>query len=933
MQRFVLLAALALLGACRGESHLEAVGGDPAAGRRLARELGCLSCHALPGLAPEPAPRIVGIGARLTPAALERALAPSARMPDCLATLGGARARAAARAELVHFLASLGGPLEPAAETVDALTIERGRELYHSVGCVACHEPFEHPETLSTPLWEFPEAFEPRPRTARERSGPRDPRDLAGIGARSTRAALARYLVDPLALQPAGRMPALALGAGEAADIAAYLFYEDAVDAGAVLAPGRGLLLDHYEASFAGETADFDALVPVRSEVATSFFEDLTHREEDFGFRFRGLIEIETPGLYRFMTTSDDGSMLYLDGALVVDNRGQHGMEERSGEVHLSAGRHAFELTYFEHFGGDGLEVHWSGPGFETRALGFDVLSHLEVRLEPRAEPFRLDPELVERGRERFEALGCANCHTSCGQEARPLLECDPRRGCLARSPRGAAPRYSFAPGVREDLAAAVRAGVPPAPSVAERLAADLARLECGACHERDGLAGPSDERRGYFQVARDLDLGDEGRLPPSLEGVGAKLKLAWLAEVLEHGGRVRPYMRTRMPQFGAENVGHLPELFAAADAHLRDEREPEFSAEAVEAGKLLAGTKGLGCIQCHELAGHPSIGIPAVDLATVHARIYPGWFRELLMDPVALKMNTRMPAFWVDGKSPVKTLFDGDPARQVEALWTYLSLGSSMPLPHGLVPLPGEYEVEVYDAPVCVGVFMAGVSPRTVCVGLPERVHYAFDVEHSRLALAWRGRFLDATGTWHARAGQLEQPAGEDVLAFPPGPLVTRLPEREAPWPTDEEAAGVQRSLARGQDAEGRPVFRYRVGDIAVAETIVPRVSPGGAVLWRSVELQDATWTPGKPPWTADLRLAIGESIEEPSEDAPMATDAKGGYLRIEGERTWFLRIAPEGARLGTHLVERADGQRELRTHLEIVTSGPILLELEYSW
>ncbi|NOT29886.1 MAG: hypothetical protein HOP15_05485, partial [Planctomycetes bacterium] len=449
--------------------------------------------------------------------------------------------------------------------------------------------------------------------------------------------------------------------------------------------------------------------------------------------------------------------------------------------------------------------------------------------------------------------------------------------------------------------------------------------LNCGACHTRGVLAGPSDERRPFFQVASGLDLGDQGRFPPGLERAGAKLKPAWFHAVLESVGRARPYMKTRMPQFGAANVAALPELFAEVDAPLRDEREPEFSPEAVEAGKQLAGTKGLGCIQCHDFAGHPSIGIPAVDLAKVHERIYPGWFRELLMDPAAIGMNTRMPAFWVDGRSPIADLCGGDPARQVDALWTYLSLGSSMPLPHGLVPLEGEYEVEVFDTPVCVGVFMEGVSPRTVAVGLPERVHYAFDVQSSRLAFAWRGRFLDARGTWHGRAGQLEKPAGEDVLEFPPGPLVAILRHPDDPWPTESGAAAGFRVLARTMDAARRPVFRYRLGDVVVSETIVPEVRPGGPVLWRNLGTENDSWKPGMGPWTIDLRVAVGREIRE--------VPARDGHLLVRGEREYRLRVGPEGARLGAHVVERSDGQQELRIRLAVVAERPSLVELEYSW
>ncbi len=934
MLRIPRAIALGLLVAgCRTQDGLAGVvAGDAARGFELVRERGCTSCHALAGLAPEPAPRLEHVGARLTPAALEAALATGPRMPDCLAGLGKGE-RAMARSELTHFLASLGGPLAPEPASIDALTIERGRQLYHAVGCVACHAPFEAASTLERPLWDFTEAYEPAvAETHAPAAAPRDPRELRGIGARTTPGALARYLRDPLAFHPAGRMPSLALGAGEAADLAAYLCYEDALDEGAVLAPGPGLLLDYYEADFAGETADFDALAPVRSEVAASFFDGIARREEDFGFRFRGLLEIAAAGQYRFFTNSDDGSMLYVDGKLVVDNRGQHGMDEQEGELHLGPGRHAFELSYFEHFGGEGLEVSWAGPGFEKRALGFEGLSHLEARIVPAAgEPFVLDPELVERGRERYEALGCANCHTRCGEGSNPFVTLDPVRGCLARKPRGVAPRYRFAPGEREDLLAAVRAGTPPARTAAERLQAELARLDCGACHARDALSGPPDERRSYFQVAGGLDLGDEGRLPPSLERVGAKLKPGWFHAVLEQGGRARPYMKTRMPQFGAANVAELPELFAAVDARLRDEREPEFASEAVEAGKQLAGTKGLGCIQCHELAGHPSIGIPAVDLAKVHERIYPGWFRELLLDPVALKMNTRMPAFWVDGKSPVKDLYDADPVRQIDALWSYLALGSSMPLPYGLVPLEGEYEVEVYDTPVCVGVFMAGVSPRTIAVGLPERVHYAFDVQNSRLALAWRGRFLDVRGTWYARAGQLEKPAGEDVLEFPRGPLVAMLEHPDDPWPTEYSEQAGYRTLGRALDDARRPVFRYQVGHVVVSETVVPEVRPGRAVLHRRLHFQ----SPDLQSVRVDLLVAAGSRVQhEP---------VSGGSWVIAGEREVRVRIEPKGWRERVHVVVGVDGREELRLRgpvgVRTTVGNPILeeepnqLEVEYSW
>ncbi len=917
MPRSFRLAALALLalGACRGRevepagpfgdglggdgSGRDGSGGDPARGFALLAERGCTACHAAPGLAPEPAPRLAQVGARLSPAALDSALSGGARMPDCLPAGDG---RAEARAALTQVLASRGGPLEREPLLVDVQTLERGRQLYHSVGCVACHAPFEPAASLTRALWDFPESFEPSPAASFQVAMPRDPLELRGLAARTSLGALARYLADPLAVHPAGRMPALALDAREAHAVAAYLLYEDELARGGTrFVHGRGLQLEVFEGSFPGETAELDGLTPVHTGTATSFFEGLEHRDDDFAMRFRGFLYVPEDGEYWFATRSDDGSMLYVNGALVVDNRGQHGMEERTGRVRLARGRHAFELTYFEHMGDAGLEVSWHGPVGAKQPLAFDHLSHLVVGLpeRPAETPFVLAPDLVARGESLYAELGCASCHDGGAAQAAPLTELDPRRGCLAPEAAGAAPRHRLAPEERADLAAALRAKTPPNRTAAARLAHELARLNCGACHAREELTGPSDALRPYFQVDSGLDLGDQGRFPPALERAGAKLKPAWFHAVLAEGGRARPYMKTRMPQFGAANVSALPELFAAADVELRDEREPAFSSEAVEAGKRLAGLSGLGCIQCHDFAGHPSIGIPAVDLAKVHERVYPGWFRELLMDPVAIGMNTRMPSFWVDGRSPVHDVLGGDPAQQVDALWTYLSLGSSMPLPHGLVPREGEYEVEVFDEPVCVGVFMKGVSPRTVAVGLPERVHYAFDVENSRLALAWRGRFFDARGTWHGRAGQLEKPAGEDVLEFPAGPSVARLDDPAAPWPRAWPAE--HRGLGWTLDEARRPEFRHALGDLTVTERMTAVIRSGGAVLEREWRLH----APKYP--VVSVRLAQGDEIQR--------LDDKTWQVR--GSRPYQVRIVRGGGSIV--VVPNGAGESELRARFKV--------------
>jgi len=56
-------------------------------------------------------------------------------------------------------------------------------------------------------------------------------------------------------------------------------------------------------------------------------------------------------GAYTFSISSDDGSWLWVDGKLTVDNSGLHGAGEVTGTVNLSAGVHTLGFKYFERSG------------------------------------------------------------------------------------------------------------------------------------------------------------------------------------------------------------------------------------------------------------------------------------------------------------------------------------------------------------------------------------------------------------------------------------------------------------------------------------------------------------------------------------------------------------------------------------------------------
>jgi hypothetical protein len=72
-----------------------------------------------------------------------------------------------------------------------------------------------------------------------------------------------------------------------------------------------------------------------------------------FGADITGVLDVSASDLFSFGLFSDDGSLLFIDGSLVVDNGGGHAPYLVSNSVSLSQGLHNFEIQFFEDFGGE----------------------------------------------------------------------------------------------------------------------------------------------------------------------------------------------------------------------------------------------------------------------------------------------------------------------------------------------------------------------------------------------------------------------------------------------------------------------------------------------------------------------------------------------------------------------------------------------------
>lgn len=86
-------------------------------------------------------------------------------------------------------------------------------------------------------------------------------------------------------------------------------------------------------------------------------------RDENFGVRLTGFLDVPETGVWSFALDSDDGSTLRIHDELVIDNDGYHSALEKRGEIALEKGLHPIRIDFFEATGQDDLILKWARPG------------------------------------------------------------------------------------------------------------------------------------------------------------------------------------------------------------------------------------------------------------------------------------------------------------------------------------------------------------------------------------------------------------------------------------------------------------------------------------------------------------------------------------------------------------------------------------------
>jgi hypothetical protein len=77
-------------------------------------------------------------------------------------------------------------------------------------------------------------------------------------------------------------------------------------------------------------------------------FPGVTKRTEWFAIDYTGRFYISKPGKYLFALASDDGSKLYIDNRVIIDNDGVHSPLRMDNVVKLEGGLHNIRVSYFQ---------------------------------------------------------------------------------------------------------------------------------------------------------------------------------------------------------------------------------------------------------------------------------------------------------------------------------------------------------------------------------------------------------------------------------------------------------------------------------------------------------------------------------------------------------------------------------------------------------
>jgi cbb3-type cytochrome oxidase cytochrome c subunit/mono/diheme cytochrome c family protein len=505
--------------------------------------------------------------------------------------------------------------------------VEKGRQIFYSMGCYACHLGPDDRAGSALP--------EPTLRRFERRDDvPPGPR-LIGLGSKLNAKWLNAWLAEPRHYNSVTRMPNLRWRD------------ETGPDGKTVTRTAAQLRADVTAYLLSSKDAEFEAR-PVPDPVSgTRWTKEHEYVLLDFWKEWYGKTKADPADPSRRITMpAEEADQVAADvGRRLIGYRGCFGCHNVTGyEKEQPIGK---ELT------AEGSQ--------DLHKFDFGILSHEEVphtRWDWIENKLR-QPRIYDKG--RFK----------------------PRWNDKLRMPR-----FNLTEEDRQAVTAVVlglvkdpiKPGALYAPDEAMRkVAAGRAVIErygCNQCHTIENRLG--------VLAAEQLDRSMEGwMLPPNLHGQGNRTKADWLFRFLKAPFDVRPGVIQRMPMFRLSDaevaalvdyftaVAGRPDRFAtdpedhALDTtpypapvtitvKMKDEAGNEADREIVVHNRL-EEAKGLfdtlNCVKCHLPKGTPGAdpneGASAPPFTLAHERLRRAWMFDMVHDPQRQIQGTKMPSFW----------------------------------------------------------------------------------------------------------------------------------------------------------------------------------------------------------------------------------------------------------------------------------------------
>lgn len=167
------------------------------------------------------------------------------------------------------------------------------------------------------------------------------------------------------------------------------------------------------------------------------------------------------------------------------------------------------------------------------------------------------------------------------------------------------------------------------------------------------------------------------------------------------------------------------------------------------------------------------------------------------------------------------------------------------------------DYSIIVENVPVTQRSFwMHENKKRTHCisVGMPQHIHYTYDLQEGSLLTLWGGDFMDVEKMWRGRGEkQLGEPKGA-IVSLHGDPEFAVLENGDAAWPKSSSENPEYKSLGYRFDDEDRPLFLYHLNSSAITNSIVP--SDSKRALKRIIAIDGSTSV-----WH---KIADGESVDQ---------------------------------------------------------------------